>query len=66
MITVEEICEMIFLLEKEKRWILTLIAFHGEDSDVLKKIIQPNYKNKIKLIENLIEKLNQIKLEVQK
>lgn len=64
MITVEEICEMIVLLEKEKQRILTLTAYHGEDADVLERIIQPNYKNKIKLIENLIAKLNQIKLEI--
>ena len=50
MITVEEIYEMIVLLEKEKRWILTLIAFHGENADVLERIIQPNCKNKINMV----------------
>ena len=66
MITVEEVCMMITLLEKEKQRILTLIAYHGEDAEVLNRILQTNYKNKIKLIENLIVKLNQIKLEIQK
>ena len=66
MITVEEVCEMITLLEKEKQRILTLIAYHSEDAEVLNRILQTNYKNKIKLIENLIAKLNKIKLEIQK
>lgn len=66
MITVEEVCMMITLLEKEKQRILTLTAYHGEDAEVLNRILQTNYKNKIKLIENLIAKLNQIKLEIQK
>ncbi len=66
MITVEEMCMMITLLEKEKQRILTLTAYHSEDAEVLNRILQTNYKNKIKLIENLIAKLNQIKLEIQK
>ena len=65
MITVEEVCMMITLLEKEKQRILTLTAYHSEDAEVLNRILQTNYKNKIKLIENLIAKLNQIKLEIQ-
>lgn len=56
---------MIILLEKEKQRILTLTAYHSEDTDVLDRILQSNYKDKIKLIENLIAKLNQIKLEIQ-
>ena len=66
MITVEEVCMMITLLEKEKQRILTLTAYHSENAEVLNRILQTNYKNKIKLIENLIAKLNQIKLEIQK
>ena len=66
MITVEEVCMIITLLEKEKQRILTLIAYHSEDAEVLNRILQTNYKNKIKLIENLIAKLNQIKLEIKK
>ena len=66
MITVEEECMMITLLEKEKQRILTLTAYHSENAEVLNRILQTNYKNKIKLIENLIAKLNQIKLEIQK
>lgn len=65
MITIEEICLMITLLEKEKQRILTLTAYHSEDAEVVNRILQTNYKNKIKLIENLIAKLNQIKLEIQ-
>ena len=65
MITVEEVCMIITLLEKEKQRILTLIAYHSEDADVINRILQTNYKNKIKLIENLIAKLNQIKLEIE-
>ena len=64
MITIEEVCMMITLLEKEKQRILTLTAYHGEDAEVVNRILQTNYKNKIKLIENLIAKLNQIKLEM--
>lgn len=65
MLTIEELNEMISLLEKEKQWILTTTAYYSKNPDVLDKILQSNYKDKLKLIDNLITKLNNIKVEIQ-
>lgn len=65
MLTIEELNEMIDLLEKEKEWILTTTAYYNETPDVLNKILQSNYQDKLKLLDNLITKLNNIKIEIQ-
>ena len=65
MLTIEELNEMISLLEKEKQWILTTTAYYNETPDVLDKILQSNYKDKLKLLDSLITKLNNIKVEIQ-
>lgn len=64
MFTIEELNEMISLLEKEKQWILTTTAYYNETLDVLDKILQSNYKDKLKLLDSLITKLNNIKVEI--
>lgn len=65
MLTIEELKEMIDLLEKEKEWILTTTAYYNETPDVLNKILHSNYQDKLKLLDNLITKLNNIKVEIQ-
>lgn len=65
MMTIEEVSEMIALLEKEKQWILTMTTYYSEKSDVLNKILQSNYQDKLKLLDGLITKLNNIKVEIQ-
>lgn len=65
MMTIEEVSEMIALLEKEKQWILTMTTYYSEKSDVLNKILQSNYQDKLRLLDGLITKLNNIKVEIQ-
>lgn len=62
MFTIEEIKEMLIILDKEKNWILTLKMYYQENPDILYKIVGETYKERLELINNIIEKLKMIEV----
>lgn len=64
MLTIEELKEMISLLEKEKNWILTCETYYAETPDVLNKVVGATYKERLELIEKVINKLQKIEISL--
>ena len=62
MFTLDEIVEIITLLEKEKKWILDTTAYYSEKPEVLEKILQSTYKERLKVIDSAIAKLKEIQI----
>lgn len=64
MFTIEELTEMLALAEKEKQWILTTTAYYSENTEMLTKVLQSNYKERLDLLENIITKLKQLEISL--
>ena len=64
MFTVEELKEMLALAEKEKQWILTTTAYYSENPDVVNKVLQSNYKERLELLNKIINKLKQLEISL--
>ena len=64
MFTIEELTEMLSLAEKEKQWILTTTAYYSENPDVVNKVLQSNYKERLELLDNIINKLKQLEISI--
>lgn len=62
MFTLDEILEILSLLEKEKNWILDTTTYYSEKPDVLDKILQSTYKERLKVIDSAITKLKEIQI----
>lgn len=62
MFTLDEIVEILSLLEKEKKWILDTTAYYSEKQEVLEKILQSTYKERLKVIDSAITKLKEIQI----
>ena len=60
MFTLDEIVEILSLLEK--KWILDTTAYYSEKPEVLDKILQSTYKERLKVIDSAIAKLKEIQI----
>lgn len=63
MFTLDEIVEILSLLEKEKKWILDTTAYYSEKPEVLEKILQSTYKERLKVIDSAINKLKSMEVK---
>ena len=64
MFTIEEVTEMLSLVEKEKQWILTTTTYYSENPEVIKKVLQSNYKERLDVLESVIAKLKNIQINL--
>ena len=62
MFTLDEIVEILSLLEKEKKWILDTTTYYSEKPEVLEKILQSTYRERLKVIDSAIAKLKEIQI----
>lgn len=62
--TIEEIRLILQLLEKEKNWILTCRNYYVETPDVLNKVVGATYKERLELIEQVINKLQKLEISL--
>ena len=62
--TIEEIRLILHLLEKEKNWILTCRNYYSETPDVLNKVVGATYKERLELIEQVINKLQKLEISL--
>lgn len=63
--TIEEIRLILHLLEKEKNWILTCKTYYAETPDVLNKVVGATYKERLELIEQVINKLQKLEISLK-
>lgn len=63
MFTLDEIIEILSLLEKEKKWILDTTTYYSEKPEVLEKILQSTYKERLKVIDSAINKLKSMEVK---
>jgi hypothetical protein len=63
--TIEEIRLILQLLEKEKQWIITCKQYYVETPDVLDKVVGATYKERLELIEQVINKLQKLEISLE-